>query len=154
MEGKKSLHVKAVHSLEQEGDWMHKALACTEALMPLIQSCVYRKFMRTVIFSLSFHWFIPGATGLSALCLPIGSSVLCSGRCPALLSSPSDTGCWVAMGQVRHAEGLHLGWKVCREGSVSVRKRCAPWDGTSFAGFLVCTAHCTRNSGVQAGRLS
>lgn len=90
MEGKKSLHVKAVHSLEQEGDWMHKALACTEALMPLIQSRVYRKFMRTVIFSLSFHWFIPGATGFSALCLPIGSSILCSGRCPVLLSSPSE----------------------------------------------------------------
>lgn len=32
---------------------------------------------------------------------------------------------------------------------MSVGKRRAPWDGTSFAGSLVHTTHGTRNSGVR-----
>lgn len=153
MEGKKSLHVKAVHSREQgtgctrhlpaqRPDASHSVMCLQEAH----ENCDFLAYLSTD----SFHVLL--ASLHSAL--PIGSSVLCSGRCPALLSSSSDTGCWVAMGHVRHAEGLHLGWRVCREGSVSVGKRRAHWDGTSFAGFLMHTTHCTRNSRVQAGRLS
>lgn len=77
MEGKKSLHVKAVRSLEQEGDWMHKALACTEALMPLIQSCVTGSSWEL--------WFL--------LILPLIHSrcyrLLCTLLCPLAPQSPA-----------------------------------------------------------------
>lgn len=50
MEGKKSLRVKATSHLEQGTGHIRRSTP-TEAQMPLIQSCVYRNFMKTVILA-------------------------------------------------------------------------------------------------------